>query len=166
MIRSILTALLVFACVTPGFAGEAENILIVKNMVEAINSRDFDALDGLVAADVVRHSAATPGVSVSNISEFKNLLKADLAACPDAKQEVEIIFGSGDMVAVRVRYIGTQTGAMGPFPPSGKRMDLPFMGMLRIAGGKIAEIWVEWDNLNILTQLGHFTPGPARAPEE
>ncbi|MCH8960675.1 MAG: hypothetical protein IH820_04960 [Bacteroidetes bacterium] len=31
-----------------------------------------------------------------------------------------------------------------------------FLGILRIEEGKIAEMWVEWDNLNILTQLGHF----------
>jgi hypothetical protein len=32
------------------------------------------------------------------------------------------------------------------------------MSILRLEGGKIVEMWVEWDNLNILTQLGHFPP--------
>lgn len=36
------------------------------------------------------------------------------------------------------------------------------MGILRIEEGKIAEIWVEWDNLNALTQLGHFPPSDKR----
>ena len=31
-----------------------------------------------------------------------------------------------------------------------------FLGILRFEERKIAEMWVEWDNLNILTQLGHF----------
>jgi len=52
--------------------------------------------------------------------------------------------------------MGTQKGPMGPFPASHKRMELPFIGILRLEQGKVAEIWVEWDNLNALTQLGHF----------
>ncbi len=60
------------------------------------------------------------------------------------------------MVAVMARYIGTQTGQMGPFPPSDKRVELPFMAILRIENDKIVELWVEWDNVSILTQLGHM----------
>jgi predicted ester cyclase len=50
---------------------------------------------------------------------------------------------------------------MGPFLPSGKRIDLPFMAILRIENDKIAEIWVEWDNVLALTQLGHMPPPPS-----
>jgi hypothetical protein len=37
---------------------------------------------------------------------------------------------------------------------------------VRIRKEKIAEIWVEWDNVAVLTQLGHLaSPGvPAGAP--
>ena len=90
-----------------------ENIGIVKAMVTAINQRDFGALDRLVAADVVRHSAATPGLTVTNLQQFKAFLEADLKAVPDSKQTIEMIFGSGDMVAIRAIYEGTQSGAMG-----------------------------------------------------
>jgi predicted ester cyclase len=53
---------------------------------------------------------------------------------------------------------------MGPFPPSGKPLEIPFLGILRIEDGKIAEIWVEWDNLSALTKLGHLPP-PGAATE-
>ncbi len=33
------------------------------------------------------------------------------------------------------------------------------MAILRIEDDKIAEMWVEWDNVSILTQLGHL-PDP------
>ncbi len=138
----------------------ADNVQIVKDMTQAINDRNLDALSNFIAADVLRHSNATPGVNVTNLQEFIEFLKADLAACPDAQQEIDIIFGSGDKVAVRAIYRGTQTGQMGPFPPSGKRMELPFIGILRLENGKIAEIWVEWDNMSALSQLGHFPPPP------
>ena len=155
MFRSSLLALSVLVCV-PVSEAAGGNVDTVKEMVAAINDRDFAALDDLMAADVVRHSAATPDVVVTNLEEFKAFLKADFSACPDAKQEIDLIFGEGDFVAVRGTYVGTQTGAMGPFPPSGNSLRLPFLGILRLEDGKIKELWVEWDNLNALMQLGHF----------
>jgi predicted ester cyclase len=154
----ILIAALAMAAALPAQAGELENIQLVRAMTAAINGRDLEALDGFVAPDIVRHSGATPGLVVTNISEFRAFLESDFATVPDSVQEIDVIFGGGDYVAVRARYIGTQTGPMGPFPASNKRMELPFIGILRFEGGKVAEIWVEWDNLNALTQLGHFPP--------
>ena len=144
---------------------EEHNEEIVRRMAEAINQRDLDALDDLVAADVRRHSAATPEVVVRDLEEFKAFLRGDIAAVPDSVQEIRELFGKGDLVAVRAVYRGTQTGPMGLFPPSGKRLELPFLGILRIEAGKIAEIWVEWDNVAALTQLGFFPP-PAAAPTD
>ena len=137
---------------------KAKTFVLVKAMTEAINSRDLAALDAFVSQSIVRHSAATPGVVVTNLGEFRAFLETDFSTVPDSVQTVDIIFGSGDFVAVRARYSGTQTGPMGPFPASGKKLELPYMGILRFEDGKIAEIWVEWDNLHALTQLGHFPP--------
>lgn len=138
---------------------------IVLRMIEAVNARDFDALDELVSPDVHRYSGATPDLQVRSLADFKAFLEADLTAVPDAMQEVNRIFSSGEMVAVHATYSGTQTGQMGPFPPSGRPLVLPFIGLLRLEDGKIAEIWVEWDNLNALMQLGHFPPPGMNAEE-
>jgi hypothetical protein len=45
---------------------------------------------------------------------------------------------------------------MGPFPPTGKKFTADFGGFFRIAGDRIAELWVTWDNLAGLAQLGHI----------
>lgn len=140
---------------------------VVLQMIDAVNARDFDALDNLIAADVRRYSGATPDVAVRSLADFKAFLHQDLAGVPDAVQEVNQIFSNGPMVAVHVTYKGTQSGPMGPFPPSNRQLELPFIGILRVEGGKIAEIWVEWDNLNALSQLGHFPPAqPGEAESE
>jgi ketosteroid isomerase-like protein len=131
---------------------------VVLAMIAAVNSRDFDALDTLIAPDVTRRSGATPGVTVTSLDDFKAFLHQDLAGVPDAQQEVNVIFSGGGWVAVHENYRGTQTGQMGPFPPSGKSLELPFIGLLRVEDGLIREILVEWDNLNALGQLGHFPP--------
>jgi len=140
----------------PCQAGETDNVTVAKNMTEAINNRNLDALENFVSANVVRHSAATAGVIVTNLDEFRAFLEADFATIPDSVQKIDIIFGSGDFVAIRAKYNGTQTGPMGPYPASGRKLDLTYIGILRFEEGKVAEIWVEWDNLDALTQLGHF----------
>lgn len=131
---------------------------VVRSFVAAINDRDFVALDALVAPDVVRHSPSTPGVTVENLGELKAFLREDLAGVPDAVQEIRMILAEGDRVALWANYSGTQDGPLGPFPPSGRSVDLDFAGILRLENERIAEIWVVWDNLSMLTQLGHLEP--------
>jgi steroid delta-isomerase-like uncharacterized protein len=145
-------------CSLPCQADEAENIRIVSAATEAINQRDLAALDAYISQNVVRHSAATAGLIVTNLAEFRAFLETDFASIPDSVQDIEIIFGNDNFVAVRASYRGTQTGPMGPFPASGNELTLWYMAMFRIEDGKIAEIWVEWDNLDALSQLGHFPP--------
>ncbi|MGD8359205.1 MAG: ester cyclase [Lysobacterales bacterium] len=138
-------------------ANESENIAIARSMVDAINDRDLSALDEIVAPDVVRKSAATAGVAVNSLREFKAYLESDFMAVPDSVMNIDIIFGNDRFVAMRVIYSGTQTGPMGTLPPSNKQFELPFIGILKFKGGKISEIWVEWDNVYVLRQLGHLS---------
>jgi len=151
----LISALL---CSAPCIADEAENIQLAESMVKAINDRDLDRLDQLMSPNVVRHSAATAGVIVTNLAEFKAFLQSDFSAVPDSVMKIDVIFGNQNFVGMRATYSGTQSGAMGPFPATGKRFELPFVGILRIDQGKILEMWVEWDNVYALTQLGHLGP--------
>lgn len=160
-------AALIASLSAPVDAGTVEeNKQVVLDMTQAINTRDLDALDSYMAPDIRRHSNATPGLVVENRNQFKAFLEADFASVPDSFQTVNIILGEGDKVAVHATYEGTQAGNFGPFPPSGKRLKIAFIGILRLEDGLIAEIWVEWDNLNALTQLGHFPPPEANASRE
>ena len=158
MVRLALIILFVGVWIAPCLAGETENVRIVTSMAEAINERNLKALDHLVAQDVIRHSAATAGVTVTNLDEFKAFLRTDFAVVPDSVQIIDLIFANDEYVAMKATYSGTQMGPMGPFPASGKKLTLPFIGILRIEDGKVAEIWVEWDNLHALGQLGHLQP--------
>lgn len=155
--------LLLVACAAARAHDEEQ---VVRRMVAAINARDFDALDDVVAADVVRHCAATPDLDVRSLADFKTFLRRDLEALPDATQEIRRLFAGDGFVALSAVYRGTQTGAMGPFPATGRSVEQPFLGILRIADGKIAEIWVEWDNLGILAQLGHYQPPGGEGAEQ
>lgn len=131
---------------------------VIRQFEEAINNQEFDLLDDLMASDIVRHCQATPDVQVRSLEEFKALQEGFLLSIPDQRIATEIIFGEGDYVATYSTYTGTQEGPMGNFPASGKKVELTFPTIFRLVDGKITEIWVEWDNISFLSQLGHFPP--------
>jgi len=114
-----------FLWLTPAHADQAKNIAVATAMVEAINNRNLDALDKLIAPDVVRRSAATAGVTVDSLDDFKAFLEADFSTVPDSVMSIDLIFGTDEFVAMRAVYSGTQTEQMGQMPPSGKHFDLP-----------------------------------------
>jgi predicted ester cyclase len=137
------------------------NKAVVREFVEVMNSKDFNRLDELLVAGFVRHSQATPDFQVRSREEFKQFALQDAATFPDNRVTLDLIVAEGDMVAFYATYKGTQKGQMGPFPPSGEQLELEFSGVFRLEGGKIAELWVTWDNIAALTQLGHFPLAPS-----
>jgi predicted ester cyclase len=77
---------------------------------------------------------------------------------------VRFLLAEGEYVAFYNTYAGTQTGQWGPIPPTNKRFELEISGVFRIAGGQIAELWITWDNLALLTQLGQWPPPGQASP--
>jgi steroid delta-isomerase-like uncharacterized protein len=130
---------------------------LVKKFTQAINTADWASFDSLITDDFTRHSQASP-VEVNTREAFVTLQESFYASTPDQKITIEMLVAEGDLVAAYATYSGTQTGPLGELPATGKSMDSKFVTFFRIANNRIAEIWVEWDNLSMLTQLGHFPP--------
>ena len=154
---AILMAVLV-SCGPSSTAQLEENKEVARRFVEALNNGDYDVLDELMMPDFVRHSQATPDVLIRSREEFKRFDKEYKTAFPDAQITIHFVLAEGDKVGAYMTFTGTQEGAMGPFPPSGRTVESKFLGIMRLESGKIAEMWVEWDNLAMLVQLGHFPP--------
>jgi len=135
-----------------------ENKTLVRAFNEAVDNHDYDALDKFIAEDFHRHSAASPEANATNREEMKAFLQANEKTFPDVQNIIGMMVAEGDMVAVYATFTGTMDGAMGDIPPTGNRVESPFISFFRIADGKIAEMWVEWDNVNFLSQLRLFSP--------
>jgi len=88
--RSLYVLALVIVFSPPGVADEMSNVKVVKAMTEAINDRNLDALDAFVSPNLVRHSAATPGLNVTSLDEFRAFLETDFATIPDSVQTIDI----------------------------------------------------------------------------
>lgn len=133
-----------------------ENKILVRRFEEAMNTRQLENLDEIMAPAFVRHCEATPHLDIRSLEQFKEFLRQDAAMFPDNTQTFTQVVAEGDRMGFWATYEGTQTGQMGPFPPSGKKARFSFAGVLRVEDGKLAELWITWDNMAILAQLGHL----------
>jgi predicted ester cyclase len=60
----------------------------------------------------------------------------------------------GDKVAVRYTCHGTHKGELNAIPQTNKPVTVTGMLIFRVSKGKIGEIWVNWDALGLMQQLG------------
>ena len=162
-----LAPILITACATTAPDGVKSRAL-VHRFVEAANAHEYDELDDILTPGFTRHSQATPTVQVRSREDMKAFLREDASAFPDGRVTIESTTVEGERVAFQGTYSGTQEGPMGSFPATNKTMQLDVSGVFRIEDGRIAELWIVWDNLAALAQLGHWppdggTPDPAQA---
>lgn len=158
----VLLVVFLWGCGSPTRDQLQANKELVRQFGATIDAEDWNALDALVTEDIRRHSRATTDrPEISSREAFKQLEADYHVAFPDGTVTYEMMVAEGNMVAAYATFRGTNTGPAGELPPTNKPVEIPFLAMFRIEGGKIAEIWVEWDNLARLTQLGLYPPSGA-----
>src|SRR6185503_482982 len=134
------------------------NKVVVREFVAAVNRRDWSRLEELLAPDFVRHSSTFGQPQIRSREQLRDFLAGEAAVFPDAHETIHFLIAEGDMVAVHSAFRGTQRGAMGPFPASGRSLSANFISIYRVVDGYVAEARVEWDCLSSLVQLGHIVP--------
>jgi len=148
----------VLACGAGAPSSVERNKDLIRRNVEAMNAHDPEMLARTMSPDLVRHSQATPGLVVDSFEDFLRMQRSDWATFPDARVAIDRMVAEGDLVAIFGTYTGTQRGPMGPYPATGRRMSIDIAGVFRIEDDRIAEIWITWDNMAALSQLG-LLPG-------
>ena len=132
------------------------NKALIQAFVNAINSRNWDMLDNIVADDFARHSFAAGEPSVKCRGDLIQYLRTQESIFPKFKEKILDLVAEGNKVAARQQFKGTQLGEMGPYPASCKDMDIEYLAIYRIKNGIISEAWIEWDNYTSMKQLGHM----------
>jgi len=133
---------------------------LIRRWTELINSGNLEPMDEIVKPDFVRHSEATPGVGVRSLEDFKAFDRESRKVYGDYHVNLETLIEEGDKVAFWGTFHGVQIGPLGPYPATGKPVSGQMSGYFRIEDGMIAELWITWDNMAALAQLGHI-PSPS-----
>ncbi len=137
--------------------GSDDGAAAVRRWFQAINDGDMVAERAARTPDFVAHVPGMPGPLDGE--EWEQFLSIFLAGFPDMRLAVEDVVAQGDRVAVRWTFVGTHEGEFFGSPPTGVRVRMSAIEVNRVVDGKIAEHWVELDQLGMLQQVGAI-PSP------
>ena len=131
---------------------EEQNKEIVHKLYESIDKQDFDTFLEHCASDGVCHIPGLPGAVP--LEAVTQVIKSFYKAFPDSTHDIKAVIAEGDKVAIRFTQVSTHTGEYEGIPPTGNKISVECQHMLRLADGKVAEVWLVEDNLGMMMQLG------------
>jgi steroid delta-isomerase-like uncharacterized protein len=133
-------------------ADDANTELIGRFHAELLAARDPAVVDEFFAEDFVSHNNP-PGFPPGR-EGVKQFFATFRDAFPDVDVQVDELVASGDMVAVATTFTGTHEGELMGIAPTGRRVSVTGIDMVRIAGGRIVEHRGLTDIVGLMRQLG------------
>jgi steroid delta-isomerase-like uncharacterized protein len=138
-----------------------QNKVLVRQMVEEVFNRgNISLADKFLAPDFVEREELPPGVPRGR-EGVKQLTAMFRSAFPDFKATIDDLIAEGDKVVIRQTWTGTHKGEFMGMPPTGKRMSIGVIDIIRIVGGKFVEHWGQMDSMGMMQQLGAI-PAPGQ----
>lgn len=145
-------------------SSEANRAAALEFFEQAWIKGDLSAYERFVSPDQVLHLAGY-SVPFHGRDETVAWARTYRSAFPDISFEVEAVLAERDTVAVRWRSSQTHSGPYLGVKPLGTRVSMTALQMFRFGDdGLIAEVWIMFDPLNVMQQLGVFPPGPLPKP--
>ena len=141
----------------------AQNAELSRRIFENVwNRKNLSAVDDLMSAEYVHHDPSSPAVP-SGVDGYKQFVNSYMNAFPDAHFTIEDAFTDGQNEVTRWTVVGTHEGELAGIPRTGRRFFVTGITIARLANGKIAESWNNWDALGLMQQLGVVSEGKGRA---
>lgn len=127
--------------------------LIRRVFDEVWNRSDLSLVDEVYASDYVAHVAGAPR-DIVGPEQFKQFVALHGVLTSDLSFRIEDQIAEDDRVATR--WLATTTPASGlvNIPGEGQEVQVTGISVHRMADGKIAESWDNWDILTIYQALG------------
>jgi steroid delta-isomerase-like uncharacterized protein len=130
-----------------------DHAMTMRSAYERINAGDLAGFGDLVADDFVEHDDV-PGLPATK-DGMLDYFRLILSAFPDLRMGVEDLIASDDKTVARVKATGTHRGEFMGVPPTGSRVEMRLIDIMRFdAGGLVCEHWGVADMLSLMQQLG------------
>ena len=131
----------------------------MRRLYDLINGGDIDGFATLLADTFVEHEEV-PGLAPTK-DGVTALFRMYTAAFPDLRMVPEDLIASGDKVVARVRVTGTHKGAFMGLSPTGRRVEVQLIDIIRFGDdGRACEHWGVFDQLAMMQQLGAVPATP------
>lgn len=137
--------------------------LVDRFTKEVFNNKNLQYAEEVLSDDFVEHQEI-PGTTPDKrgaIDSFRMIFETS----PDLTAEINEVIVSGDRVAIRGTFRGTDTGGFAPgMAPTNKQYVMESIDIVRIGDdGKFHEHWGIQDTLGVMQQLGLAPSGPPPA---
>ncbi|MFN8513488.1 MAG: ester cyclase [Thermomicrobiales bacterium] len=133
---------------------EANKAVIRSWIAEGWNGGDVDgAAERYYADDYCMHDPAVPNLP-PGVEGFKAYIHTFRDALSGVDVVVTDMLAEGDKVNWHFVLTATHCGPLLGIPATGNRVSVTGMLISRIAGGKVAEEWINRDDLGLFQQLG------------
>lgn len=150
-INLIFSAILCF-CNLATFAAKPIASQIVHDFYAAVDAGDFDKAATFLSDDVMVYIPFSP--QAMDKMAYKQLGMGMKTGFPDMQHKVLDVSESKGMVAFKGLFTGTNTGSLQGNPPTGNRVETPFLGFLKLdKKGKITEVNIQFDVTSFNAQL-------------
>jgi predicted ester cyclase len=130
---------------------EANKAIFREHLEQIWNDKDASGIERFIARNYVGYDAAEV---ISGLEGYKQHFVTITTAFPDMRIATEIILAEEDRVAARWLVEATHTGKFGDIPPTGRRVRLTGIAIVRIASRQIVEEHANSDGLGLLKQIG------------
>ncbi len=123
-----------------------ENKAIARRVYEIISTGDFERAEEIVDRQAPDNELRPDDPPAKLIDTFKETFSEAREGFPDLTISIEDVMAEGDRVTARVTMRGTHRGEFQGIAPTGKRVEVRAIDMLRISNGKIVEHWGHADD--------------------
>jgi steroid delta-isomerase-like uncharacterized protein len=125
---------------------------VARKYFDVLNTGNYKALEQLIAPNYVYHG--TGGFEAKGPNGARDVIDMFRKAFPDLHLAVDDLVDAGNKVAVRWTGTGTHNGPLMNIQPTGKKVSITGLIILRLSRGKVVEEWERFEELQMLKQLG------------
>lgn len=141
---------------------EANKTLVRRWFEEVWNQGREETIDELFAAHGIGYGLGDTEAPIRGPAGIKPFVRNLRGALPDIHMKIEDIMAEGDRVTVRITVEGTHKGGNLGVVPTGQRVRIEGIVIVRIANDQIVEGWNSWDQLGLLRQIGALPAAGSR----
>ena len=133
---------------------ETNKALVRRWFREVWNEGREATIDELFAEGGVAYGLGDREAEVRGPAQLKPFVRNLRGTLPDLQISIQEIMAEEDKVMVRVLLEGTHSGSGLGVPPSGRRIRVAGIVVIRVSKGQFVEGWNSWDQLGLLRQIG------------
>jgi steroid delta-isomerase-like uncharacterized protein len=130
----------------------SDNIEIITRFEHAFRAADQATIDELCDPELVDHNP--PPDHEPTLTGFKAKVAGFKTLFPDLEEDMQDIVASGDTVATRWVVTGSLQQEFMGIPAAGQPIRVEGMNFYRLKGGRVTDIWTQFDGVGLMQQLG------------